>query len=869
MFAITSVGNAAVIPYLPPLQNFGGTSVDLATFFPTISDYTLEVQATAGTQISVADGVYTYTPEATGTVRFSQKRGKVYVYEGSVYKTTLTPNPVSATFTDIYSNANDAAAKTGIYDEANLIVNPGFETTTGPNLNTEADKRYAAANWTPMGNYTSFTSSGVRVNVDNATYVTGREGVATLMWRNDAASANNINTYVYQSLGSKLLPNTAYKIKFHVLTHNQSKSCNWRVGVGSTSGGYEYSLNVFNTVNTNFTSKTYEYTFITPSTVAAETFFTIGNAGDATSSNWTLIHLDRITLVKGSTPTGVTGAASATFIEGAAYAPENIAVNFEAGDYYDMTPYVVNPSFEDVQADKQQTIPGWTKTGAANSEYCTRNDAGPASFKTGNVYFQYWNSAKPDFSISQTISGLPNGKYRLTAAAGGDAGTTGTYVYAGDNQTHVTSTGDHSVDAVVVNGTLTIGFKSVSRTVNWAFADNFRLYYLGEVQDPVLTVSETNISLSENVKTKTFVVTGLNLTSDIDIDASVGSGLSLSHESIVKDAAGIATGIEVTVTYNPLLVTEAVVDGGISVVSGDITKTVAVKSFKNPTPTNLLGLAMGNGHTGVGSEPATFGWAYSGSVVWTEAAGDNYANRFRDGLYDSRVLTFNKNTAVLSFPVALESGKSYKFSGNTTHINAGPFNTTLAFNSLPNATGDVLATKTQSVARWNGAATLTNFTFGFTVQNAGTYYLVWATENSTERTTIGDLMLNEAFVVAFNTNGGGEIDAQYVISGDKVTAPATPVNGSNNFLGWYSDAELNTSWNFESDVVIANTTLYAKWDTGTGINTVADELISTECFTLQGQRLERPVENGIYLIRKSYASGKTEVVKVVYKKKQN
>ena len=47
IFAITSVGNAAVIPYLPPLQNFGGTSVDLATFFPTTSDYTLEVQATA------------------------------------------------------------------------------------------------------------------------------------------------------------------------------------------------------------------------------------------------------------------------------------------------------------------------------------------------------------------------------------------------------------------------------------------------------------------------------------------------------------------------------------------------------------------------------------------------------------------------------------------------------------------------------------------------------------------------------------------------------------------------------------------------------------------------------------------------------
>lgn len=845
MFAITSVGNAAVIPYLPPLQNFGGTSVDLATFFPTISDYTLEVQATAGTQISVADGVYTYTPEATGTVRFSQKRGKVYVYEGNVYKTMLTP--VSNTQFPVIADL------TAHSDVNNLLVNSSFE-TVGASVAT--NKYKFGSPWTSNVTEAEFgIRIGTSANVVNGTKV--------CVWR----GSGNTN-YFSQPLTAAVKSNKKYKVIVRQVDGGNA-TANFILGIGSTVNGVEYGSTTL--LLGNGKNGTWSGEFTTPLSVTGQSYFTFKNTPSNTASSGSdpVVQMDYIALLEGNDVPGIVGVGSATFFAGSAYAPENVTVDFEAGDYYDMTPYVVNPSFEDVQADKQQTIPGWTKTGAANSEYCTRNDAGPASFKTGNVYFQYWNSAKPDFSISQTISGLPNGKYRLTAAAGGDAGTTGTYVYAGDNQTHVTSTGDHSVDAVVVNGTLTIGFKSVSRTVSWAFADNFRLYYLGEVQDPVLTVSETNISLSENVKTKTFVVTGLNLTSDIDIDASVGSGLSLSHESIVKDAAGIATGIEVTVTYNPLLVTQAVVDGGISVVSGDITKTVAVKSFKNPTPTNLLGLAMGNGHTGVGSEPATFGWAYSGSVVWTEAAGDNYANRFRDGLYDSRVLTFNKNTAVLSFPVALESGKSYKFSGNTTHINAGPFNTTLAFNSLPNATGDVLATKTQSVARWNGAATLTNFTFGFTVQNAGTYYLVWATENSTERTTIGDLMLNEAFVVAFNTNGGGEIDAQYVISGDKVTAPATPVNGSNNFLGWYSDAELNTSWNFESDVVIANTTLYAKWDTGTGINTVADELISTECFTLQGQRLERPVENGIYLIRKSYASGKTEVVKVVYKKKQN
>jgi hypothetical protein len=536
-----------------------------------------------------------------------------------------------------------------------------------------------------------------------------------------------------------------------------------------------------------------------------------------------------------------------------------------------MTSYIKNASFEHLQLDKQQTIPYWTKTGTANTEYCTRNDAGSAGFKTGNVYFQYWNSAKPDYSISQVVTGLINGKYLVIADAGGDAGTTGTYVYAGDNQTQVTSTGEHSVEAIVVNGSLTLGFKSVSRTVNWSFADNFRLYYLGEVQDPVLTLSAANLFLSENVKTKTFVVTGLNLTEDVVIEASAGSGLSVSLENIAKDATGIDTGIEITVTYNPALVSEATVDGSISVVSGTITKTVAVKSFKNPTPTNLLGLAMGNGHTGAGSEPDTFGWAYSGAVVWTEAAGDNYANRFRDGLYASRVLTFNRNTEVLSYPVTLEAGKSYKFSCNTTHINAGPLNTTFALNSLPDATGDFLESETQNVARWNGESTLVNFTFGFTVQVAGTYYMVWTTDNSTERTAVGDLMLQEAYAVAFNTNGGNDIDAQYVVSGDKVTAPETPVKGSTDFLGWYSDVELTTLWDIESDVVNGNITLFAKWDTSTGLNfgTEKDEPLSTEYFSLQGQMVKRPVEGGVYLVKKTYTSQKTEVVKVVYRKQQN
>lgn len=643
---------AAVIPYLPPLHNFGGTSVDLSTFLPVTDDYTLEVQGTAGSQISVAGGVYSYTPETSGTVRFSQKNGKVYVYEENVYKTTLTPVAIQATYPDIYAEVSNSTNQTGIYNPTNLIVNPGFETTTGPNLNTEADKRYAAATWTAT---TGFTSTGVRVNVDNASYVTGREGLATLLWRNDGAGLDNTTTYFYQSLGSKLKANTKYKIKFHVLTHNQGRSCNWRVGVGSTAGGYQYSLNIFKPVSTNFTSQSFEYTFTTPSTVAGETFFTVGNNGDATNANWTIIHLDRLTLVEGTVPKGINGVSSASFAVGAAYAPEGVSVDFAQGDYYDITSYIKNASFEDVQADRQQNIPNWTKTGAANGEYCTRNDAGPASgtFKTGNVYFQYWSNAnpRPDFSISQVITDLPNGKYRLTAGAGGDAGTTGTYVYAADNQTQVTTTGDHSVEATVVNGSLTIGFKSVSRTVNWAFADNFRLYYLGVSQDPVLTVSATNLSYDANNLTKTFNVSGAFLTENVVLTAP--EGITLSKTTLT--AAEANAGVDITAQFTG---TASIKTGSISIVCGAITKTISVFALYGDgacfTPlysnrTNVVSEPFANdrskfgGWGNVGISEITkfcgerslkiFGGSLDVSVAGGAVIGSNKAYRFRAKIY--------------------------------------------------------------------------------------------------------------------------------------------------------------------------------------------------------------------------------------------
>ncbi len=145
----------------------------------------------------------------------------------------------------------------------------------------------------------------------------------------------------------------------------------------------------------------------------------------------------------------------------------------------DCTLLIANPGFETFTGDRDQSISGWTKTGTSGTEYGIRTNADGPAGKTGTGYFQHWGTNRLDFSISQILADIPNGVYELVAFAGGNAGTTGTYVYANDKNVEVTADKDYSITLTVVENSLTIGFKSESRSVDWAYADNFRLTYHG------------------------------------------------------------------------------------------------------------------------------------------------------------------------------------------------------------------------------------------------------------------------------------------------------------------------------------------------------------------------------------------------------
>lgn len=87
-----------------------------------------------------------------------------------------------------------------------------------------------------------------------------------------------------------------------------------------------------------------------------------------------------------------------------------------------------------------------------------------------------------------------------------------------------------------------------------------------------------------------------------------------------------------------------------------------------------------------------------------------------------------------------------------------------------------------------------------------------------EITITDDLILyaqwmKNAYTVTFDVQGKGNNFTDAVLYNTAVTEPAAPTATDYTFDGWYKDADCSDDqkWDFASDVVTKNTTLYAKW----------------------------------------------------------
>lgn len=136
------------------------------------------------------------------------------------------------------------------------------------------------------------------------------------------------------------------------------------------------------------------------------------------------------------------------------------------GTFFDYTFKITNPGFDN-------GTNGWAcESGAQNKGIATNKTNG---IITG-AFFENWNGSAFTGSISQSVAGLPGGKYTFKAAAFG----AGAYVFANDGQTAVTTADGawYEVEVALSDGNLTFGLKN-ENAINWMGIDNASLYFYG------------------------------------------------------------------------------------------------------------------------------------------------------------------------------------------------------------------------------------------------------------------------------------------------------------------------------------------------------------------------------------------------------
>jgi hypothetical protein len=129
--------------------------------------------------------------------------------------------------------------------------------------------------------------------------------------------------------------------------------------------------------------------------------------------------------------------------------------------------------------------------------------------KVGSSYFNKWQSSGnlSDRSISQQLSGLPNGKYRIAVRTSSDRIHAGASLFANHEKADMTKLTDNtaSVTTDVTDGLLTFGVELKNYQSNDCKFDHFTLEYLGS---PITDHISTPLSRTEDRHPKRYDLYG-------------------------------------------------------------------------------------------------------------------------------------------------------------------------------------------------------------------------------------------------------------------------------------------------------------------------------------------------------------------------
>jgi Listeria/Bacterioides repeat len=241
------------------------------------------------------------------------------------------------------------------------------------------------------------------------------------------------------------------------------------------------------------------------------------------------------------------------------------------------------------------------------------------------------------------------------------------------------------------------------------------------------------------------------------------------------------------------------------------------------------------------------------SIIPTSATFDkNSANTGAGHYADIPVTTtFNGNTllSIMNGSVPLVENTDYTVSGSVYSISkiylAGQSlgTTTLTFNFNAGSPQSLTVTIGDSTPATHTVSVSASPPAGGSVSGGGTYEegasaIVTAAPNSgysfvnwTEggvqvttsasytftlgtsgRTLVANFAANPTYTVTFDSQGGSSVAGINNVSSDsRISAPTAPTRSGYTFGGWYKELSCSNAWNFTTDTVTGNITLYAKW----------------------------------------------------------
>ncbi|RPH33071.1 MAG: T9SS C-terminal target domain-containing protein [Bacteroidales bacterium] len=140
---------------------------------------------------------------------------------------------------------------------------------------------------------------------------------------------------------------------------------------------------------------------------------------------------------------------------------------------------------------------------------------------------------------------------------------------------------------------------------------------------------------------------------------------------------------------------------------------------------------------------------------------------------------------------------------------------TITFNSQGGSAVESVNANYNTTIASPTAPDLEGYTFGGWYKEAAcTNAWIFTTDVVTANTTLYAKWIN-VYTVTFNSQGGTIVTSVNANDNTTITAPIAPERTGYTFGGWYKEAACTNAWDFATDRVTANTTLYAKWTINT------------------------------------------------------